>query len=270
MDNAVLILDRIAADYENASRGVFESRTLSIKDEDGPDVPNDPSSFDESIDELSDFSADDRWFVICSRPHGSMSPVPTVLSLAGFACSVLCNSICSLFARDVAGEKIYYDPILTNETRDVAGLVFGLYTNGFMYYQDDADDSVVKQCYATFSGSNELDVYIKLARGMSMLSLIIGFLATCFLLVANCMILGRRAFWHASVTLFVVTLFQSLVFTFLLSERCHADYLQQSHDTFFESCRLDSGFLIAAIVLWFSAASSTAYIARTLRGCKSK
>ena len=266
MDNVVPILERIVADYENSLRGMSQSRVISTVDDDGPDVSNDSASFDESKDELSVFSADDRWFIICSRPHGSVSLIPMVLSLAGFACSILSNNMCSLFTREIAGENVDYDFILANgDVRDVAGFVFGLYTFGLMYYQGDTDDSVVTQCYATFPIHVELDAYIKLARGMSVLSLIIGFLATCFLLFANCMILGWRIFRRASVALFVVTFFQSMVFSFLFSERCYKVLIPQEHmhEAYLESCRLNGGSLIAAIVLWFLAASFTAYIAQT-------
>jgi hypothetical protein len=267
MDNVVPILDRIVADYENSLRGMSQSRVVSIADDDGPDVSNDSASFDESIDELSVFSADDRWFIICSRPHGSVSLIPMVLSLAGFACSILSNNMCSLFIRDIAGENVDSGLILANgDIRYVAGFVFGLYTCGVMYYQGDNDDSVVTQCYATFPSYFELDAYIKLSRGMSVLSLIIGFLAACFLLFANCMILGQRAFRRASIALFVVAFLQSLVFMFLLSERCHKVLIpQHEHDrvAYLESCRLNGGSLIAAIVLWFLAASFTAYTAQT-------
>ncbi len=271
-DNMVPILDRIVADYEKSLRGMSQSRVISIVDDDGPVTisrrkRDDRSAlFDESIDESSVFSADDRWFIICSRPHGSVSLIPMVLSFAGFSCSILSNNMCALFIRDFAGENVHYDLTVANgDIKDVAGFVLGLYTCGVMYYQDDTDDAIVTQCFATFPKYIELDAYIKVARGMSVLSLIIGFLAICFLLFANCMLLRRRAFWRASVALFAVTFFQSMVLSFLFSERCNKVLIlhEHIHEANLKSCRVNSVSLIAAIVLWFLAASFTAYIAQT-------
>jgi hypothetical protein len=113
----------------------------------------------------------------CSQPHGSVPLLPMVLLLAGS------SDMCFLIIRDVVDKQFDYNRILANRiNRDIAGFVFGLYTNRVIYYQGNTDDSLVMQCYATF----------KLARGISVPSLDIGSLSLCFLLFANCMILGRR------------------------------------------------------------------------------
>ena len=88
MDNLVLHLEKILAEYENASEGIADDEDSSAGSQE------DPADFDDRYYD-SNFSADDRWFILCSRPMGSVTLIPTLLSLAAVCCSAIGNNICT-------------------------------------------------------------------------------------------------------------------------------------------------------------------------------
>mmetsp|Transcript_56208 Transcript_56208/g.119523 ORF Transcript_56208/g.119523 Transcript_56208/m.119523 type:complete len:456 (-) Transcript_56208:33-1400(-) len=259
IDNLVIILNTIANEFENASKGVAE---VDDDDDDDDSVePVEDMDFDETLYQR-DFSADDRWFILCSRPHGSVSLISMVLAIAAFFCAVLGNNICSLFIREVEDGELFYK-VTSGDLEDVGGISFGLYTYGIKYYHRDAGDYVL-QCAPTMPDDVKNDIYVRMAHGFSALASVIGFPIMCVLGLANCMSLSRKAFQRISVALLFTTFFQSLIFIFLLSERCYQDVFPNLPSVYLQPCRLDNGskLAVAAAVMWFLAAVFTLYIDR--------
>jgi len=257
MDNLVIILNKIAEDFENASKGI------SNEDADDPVEIDEPGNTFDDLYSGSNFSADDRWFILCGRPHGSVSLIPTLLTIAAFFCAAVGNNTCALFIRELDNGEVFHS--MTNGLiEDVAGLTLGLYAYGVEFHHTDDDDYVL-QCSPNLPDDIKDDSYIKLARGFSVLALVIGFPVMCFLSLANCMMLSRKSFRRIAVSLLFVTCFQSMMFLFLLSERCHSDNFPNLPDEVnLKSCHLNSGskMSLSSCVMWFLSAVLTAYIDR--------
>jgi len=256
IDNLVIILNKIATDYDNASKGIH------VEDDDDDSVePVEHNSFDEILSG-SDFSADDRWFILCSRPNGSVSLIPTLLSIAAFCCAAFGNNTCSLFIREVEDGEIFHKMTMGG-IEDVAGVTFGLYSYGIEYYHGDVDGYVL-QCSQTIPFDVKNDVYIKMARAFSALAFVVGFPVICFLGLANCCRIRRKWFRRIAVAIFFVTFSQSMIFIFLLSDRCYQDLFPNLSGVDSQPCRLDNGskMSVASSVMWFLAAVFTTYIDR--------
>ena len=238
MDNLVLILEKIATDFQLASEGAVEE----IND-DSYTGPSEPSNvFD---DYIFSTSADDRWFILCSRPRGSVTLIPTILSLAAYCCAILGSNICSLFFRPVVDGSMYNN--WTNGTvAEVRGMTLGLYAYGIEYYDRDAEGYIL-QCRGLYTSmqSFENDVYIRLSRAFAALSLLVGLPVVCLLSLANCMVLSQTFFRRMAVMLFVVAFFQSMLFMFLKSEKC---YLSPDFRIEIDlmPCELDNGSMISS------------------------
>lgn len=257
IENLVNILEVIAKDYANASQGISE------EGDDASQGSNNVHAYYSGCYD-NDFSADDRWFVLCSRPHGSVSLIPTLISVAAFCCSALSNNTCSLYFREAAGGNIYYSSNATKGTVEyVAGISLGFYTWGVEYYDVNVDDHVL-QCSPNTPENIENDVYIKMARGFAALGLIVGFFVMCCISLANCMAFSRKSFQRISVAFFFVTGFQAMSFIFLRSDHCDKDLFPDLPGVDLQPCRLDTGsnLSVASTVMWFLAAIFTAYIDR--------
>ena len=248
IENLVTILNKIASDLKNASNTTLEDGN------DGSVGSNEPAY---GICE-NDLSADDRWFILCSRPHGSVTLIPTLFAVAGFCCSSIGSRLCSLFFRELIEGNFYFtsaDGVL----EDITGLSIGLYSYGVEY--NDAGFDVL-QCSATIPVDFKGDVYIKLARSFAAIGQIVGVPATFLLCLSNCMVLSRKVFRRNAVTLFIVAFCESMVFVFLLSERCNMDLLPSAPGIEFQRCRLSSGSTLYVVgsAMWFLAAVFATYI----------
>lgn len=253
----VTILTTIARDHENHLKGISE-------EEDEGSVGSNSSVHNDELFR-NDFSADDRWFILCSRPNGNVSLIPTLFSIVGFVCSVLGNNICSLFYRKLLedGDLYFTSNLKPGLVENIAGVSLGLYAYGVKYYHGGVDDYIVT-CSPNMPMDIENDIYIKVARGFSALAAIIGLPVMCVLAVANCMMLRRKTFRRITVTLFFVTCSQCMIFIYLLSERCHENLFPEFPDVNLKPCSLNYGskLSISACVFWFLAAVFTAYIER--------
>jgi len=119
----------------------------------------------------NDYStADDRWFILCSQPHGCINIIPTLLSFAAFCCSALGNNTCSLFFREVVSGSVVLSwmPEEDGPVRDVAGVTLGLYSYGIEFYHPE-DDEYVLQCSPNVPENAVNDAHIKIARGFTAL-----------------------------------------------------------------------------------------------------
>lgn len=256
MENLNAILASIAEDYENASRG-----TTAEEDQEGDSVVSEgPECFDEPFE--NNYSAEDRWFIFCARPHGTVSLIPTFLSVAGFCCAVIGNNMCSLFFRKVLDGGVYYSSGLTNGTvTEVKGFSLGLYAYGVEYYR--ADDHVL-HCSPTISEDVTTDIYIGLARGFSAVGAIVGFVILCLLSLSNCMMLSQKLFRLIAVALFITACCQALMFLYLLSGKCHDDLFVHlgQEEVDLEPCQLHHGsrMSISACLLWFVASVFTSLL----------
>ncbi|KAL7542003.1 hypothetical protein ACHAXR_011417, partial [Thalassiosira sp. AJA248-18] len=237
MDNLVIMLNKIASDFDNALKGISEEGNDDDDDDDDDETFEPDNGFDEFL-YRNDFSSDDRWFILCSRPHGSVSLIPTLLTIAAFCCAALGNNLCSLFFREVEGGEVIHN-FTMGVVEDVAGLSLGLYAYGVEYYHSDVDDYVL-QCSSTFPEDIKNDIYIKMARGFSALALIVGFPVMCVLGLANCMMFSQKLFRRTAVALFFVAFSQSMIFIFLRSEQCYDDPYDLS-EIDLKPCRLDNG-----------------------------
>mmetsp|Transcript_4757 Transcript_4757/g.10533 ORF Transcript_4757/g.10533 Transcript_4757/m.10533 type:complete len:457 (+) Transcript_4757:144-1514(+) len=261
IDNLVTILNKIATEFENASKGIPEEDD----DDDGTLEPEEHINVDEYLCR-SDFSADDRWFILCSRPHGLSSSIPLLLVIAAFFCAAVGNNICSLFIREVVNDgELFYNTTTgdLDHVEDVTGITFGLYHYGIEYYRGDVGDYVL-QCAPTVRDEVKIDEYIKLARGFSSLASLVGFPFMCSLGLANCVRFRRKTFRRIAVALLFVSCFQSMIFLFLLSERCYDDPFPNFPRVHMYPCRLDNGskLAVASAVMWFLAAVFTLHIDR--------
>ena len=251
MDNLVIILNKIAKNYEHGG---------NVKSD---EVNNDSVSveLEEIYNDETDFS-DNSWFILCSYPHGLSSLIPTLLSVSAWTCSAWGNNICSLFFRAVLSGDVHFSSGFTNgAVRNVAGLSLGLYAYGVKYYNEGVDDYVL-QCSPTLPPDISNDAFIKMSRGFTALALIIGFPVMCFLCITNCMMLSRKFWRNMSIVLFLVSFCQAMIFMFLLSPVCNSAVFPNFSEL--ASCGLDNGskLSIAGSVLWFLAAVFTAYIDR--------
>lgn len=212
----------------------------------------------------NDYStADDRWFILCSQPHGCINIIPTFLSFAAFCCSALGNNTCSLFFREVVSGSVVLSwmPEENGTIKDVAGVTLGLYSYGIELYHPENDEYVL-QCSPNVPENAVDNTHIKIARGFSTLALIIGFPVMCFLILANCMMLSRKVFRRVAIALFIITFCQSMIFIYLPSPICSDDILSGFPAVIFSTCKLDSGsrLAIVASALWFLTAIFAAYI----------
>lgn len=245
MDLVVPILNNIATDYENASKGISD-------EDDDVSVESDNQSYYGGEYEY-DMSADDRWFILCSRPHGSVSLIPPILSIAACCCSTIGHNLCDLFFRQVGEGEVYYSSSLTEgDDVEVAGVSLGLYTYGLKY--GDKDDYEL-QCGA-LPADVTIDAYIKTARSFAILSNVVGISVAFVLTLSICMKLSQKFFRRIAIASFFVAWFQSMIFIYLRSEKCYKDDLFPIYGFDLESCSLDTGskMSIAAAVLWFASA----------------
>lgn len=143
------------------------------------------------------------------------------------------------------------------EDQQVTGVALGLYSYGLEYYNEEVGDFVL-QC-ARHPAHFEADIYLSLARGFSALALVIGFPVLILLSFGNCMKLSDRSFQRISYCLFVVAVFESLIFLYLKSDACNKPIFPKFDSS---SCRLETGskMAIVATVMWFMAAIFTAFI----------
>ena len=239
INNLVLILEKIETDFELASKSAVE-----VINDDSYTGPSEPDNvFD---DYMFSTSADDRWFILCSRPRGSVTLIPTLLSLAAYCCAILGNNLCSLFFRPVVDGSTYNN--WTNGTvADVRGMTLGLYAYGIEYYDREVEGYIL-QCSPALPEDIENDVYIRLARAFAALSLLVGLPVICLLSLANCMVLSQKFFRRMAVMLFVVAFFQSMLFIFLQSEKCYLspDPELSRIKVALMPCELDNGSMISS------------------------
>ena len=73
MDNLVEILNNIVVFYENASQN----------DDHYDEVMAQSTTWTSDRVFENDPNLDERWFIFCSRPHGSVTLIPTFLALIG-------------------------------------------------------------------------------------------------------------------------------------------------------------------------------------------
>ena len=245
--NVMSILTAIATDHENSLKGI------AIEEDESSVISND-SFCDERIQH--DFSADDRWFVICSRPQGNVSLIPTLFSIAGFVCCTIGNNLCSLFIRKNSSSR-------HGVVEDIAGVTLGLYSWGVEYYHEGVDEYVLT-CSPKFPEGLDNDVDIHVARAFSVLATVIGLPTMCFLCLPNCMVFRRTTFLRTTVLLFFVSCLNAMVFLFLRSDRCRGDIFPELSGVVLESCSMSHGSKLSMIgsIMWFCASVFTAYFER--------
>jgi len=162
-DNLVSILRTIVDEFEVVAKG--QGEMFSDADE--------VASADDACEtcygagfSAECYSAEDRWFIICSCPLGLVSLVPTMFSITAFVLSSIGNNLCNLFSRHVTHGPIYFSSDLTlGNAEEVVDVTLGLYTHGVAYLAQDGEALL---CSKTFS-ENELetfeDTYTKMAVG---------------------------------------------------------------------------------------------------------
>lgn len=249
MDRLVEYLDNIADLYSSGFAGI------DVADDDDDSIPSSTNLNHRSSD---DTAADDRWFIFCGRPHGSVTLIPTFLAVAAACCSIIGNNICSLFLRDVDGD--FYFNATDSSVEKIEAVSLGLYTYGFEYYDEESERTVV-EC-ASHPPHIEADVYLKLSRSFAVIALLIGFPTLAALFVSNCMKLTDRTFRIIACCLFIVTCCESFLFLFMKSIRCHYSPDELSPGVLVKGCQLNTGakMAIVATILWFLSAVFTGYI----------
>eukprot|EP01082_Thalassiosira_pseudonana_P012566 g11281.t1 g11281 contig5:519309-520124(-) len=249
MDRLVEYLDNIADLYSSGFAGI------DVADDDDDSIPSSTNLNHRSSD---DTAADDRWFIFCGRPHGSVTLIPTFLAVAAACCSIIGNNICSLFLRDVDGD--FYFNATDSSVEKIEAVSLGLYTYGFEYYDEESERTVV-EC-ASHPPHIEADVYLKLSRSFAVIALLIGFPTLAALFVSNCMKLTDRTFRIIACCLFIVTCCESFLFLFMKSIRCHYSPDELSPGVLVKGCQVNTGakMAIVATILWFLSAVFTGYI----------
>lgn len=162
-DRLVSILRTIVDDFEEVAMGqgeLISDGSLDVTSANDTYEPCYGAGFSAEC-----YSAEDRWFIICSCPLGLVSLVPTLLSITAFVLSLVGNNLCNLFRRNVSHGPIYFSSDLTlGNAEEVVDVTLGLYTHGVAYL---AESSEVLQC-SNASSENEMeeeDAYIKMAVG---------------------------------------------------------------------------------------------------------
>ena len=79
MDNLVIILDNIFHAYEHASYGGLHNDVSNDED----DQSHGTIGSSNVINLGNDLTSDDRWFIFCARPRGSVTLIPTFLAISG-------------------------------------------------------------------------------------------------------------------------------------------------------------------------------------------
>jgi hypothetical protein len=204
IDNLVEQLSKIAAAYEDMHSG---NKVVS-------DYPmNDPKSLrkahmstlqQEHIED--DIDDEGRFFVLCSRPHGLSSLLPTVSSIAALIISISGNNVCNILVRRVVGD-LYFNS--SNGSREkITAVSYGLYDWGFEYSREGEND-LIRQC-SLHSPQKHPDVYVKVARGSATAAVFIGLVSFGVLSMANSMHLTEKTFRRLSFCLLVATCCESL------------------------------------------------------------
>lgn len=198
------------------------------------------------------------FFVLCSRPHGFSTLLPTVLSIAAIIVSISGNNVCNILVRKVVGD-LYFNA--TNGSREkITAVSFGLYSWGFEYYHEGNDD-LIRQC-SLQSPQKRPDIYVKVARGSATVAVFVGLFSFSVLSIANCMHLKEETFRRLSFGLLVATCCEALIFMLMMNAACHVNPDNLPPEVILEGCKLNTGstLTISAVILWFASSVSTGLI----------
>ena len=163
-DRLVSTLRMIVDDFEKVAKGqgqLISNGSLDVTGASDAYDPCDGANFGAEC-----YSAEDRWFIICSCPLGFVSLIPTLLSITAFVLSSVGNNLCNLFRRQVLHGPIYLSSDVTlGSAEEVVDVTLGLYTHGVAYVAESLD---VLQCSKALT-DNETggDTFIKMAVGPS-------------------------------------------------------------------------------------------------------